>query len=229
MIMMIKKYLNLFFVLALFFYPFKVKAQSTDFRARLSASIEHELLDNLNGSLEIETRFDKFLSTYDRSFIEGAVSYDVVKYLRIGVSGRFMHDMNDVRVKSTAYRSSLFVRVKTSFDDFDIKIKSTLQYGFDELSQSAYSFSNKLINRNSIGVDYNWFGTKFKPFIEYEFFYHINNVNGGIINQSRIKSGTSFSFNKSSEISLYYMFENEFNVIKPTDSHIIGFSYNYKF
>ncbi len=226
---MIKKCLILLFAFALISSSFKVKAQDSDVRARLSASVEHEFLDNFSGSIEIETRFDKYLSTYDRSLIEGAITYDVIKYIRIGVSGRFMHDMNDVRKKSTAYRSSFFVRFKTSLDDFDIKIKSTLQYGFDDLTQSAYSLSNKLVNRNSIGIDYNWFGTKFTPFIEYEFFFHINNTNGGIINQSRIKGGTSFRFNKKSEISIYYMYENEFNVSYPTDSHILGFAYNYKF
>ncbi len=208
---------------------YHVEARTPDFRARLSASAEAEIINDMSASVEVETRFDKYLTTYDRSFVEASISYDIIKPLRFGVSGRFMHDMNDVRQYTTAYRASTYLRYKTSFDDFDLKIKIAIQYGFDELSSSFASGMNKLISRNSIGLDYNWFGTRLTPFTEYEFFYHINNINGAIINQSRIKGGTSYKIDKSSEISIFYMFENEFNVAWPVNSHIIGFSYNYKF
>ncbi|MBP7507879.1 MAG: DUF2490 domain-containing protein [Prolixibacteraceae bacterium] len=226
---MIKNFKASVLALILIFCFYSADALSNDFRARLSVSAETEIINDLSASVDVETRFDKYLTTYDRSFVEATLSYDIIKPLRFGVSGRFMHDMNDVRKFSTAYRASAYLRYKTSIDDFDLKIKTAVQYGFDELSSSFASGMNKLISRNSIGIDYNWFGTRFTPFAEYEFFYHINNTNGGIINQSRIKGGISYKINKPSEISLFYMFENEFNVARPVDSHIIGFNYNFKF
>lgn len=206
----------------------KVDAQTTDFRVRIGAQVEKEISKKLSFCIDYEHRFDHNLTTFDKAFVEGSLSYNLNKAFKIGGLWRYMYDMDEKRQFSTGHRVAGYVRYKKEIGDFDLKVKTMLQYGFDDLS-AQNSGKEKLINRNSIGIDYNWFGTKFTPFAEYEFFYFINHPNGGIINQSRLKAGSSYRLSKASEISVFYMFENEFNTASPADAHIVGFGYSYKF
>jgi hypothetical protein len=203
-------------------------AQTTDFRLRAGLSIQKEITKKINASVEYEHRFNNYLTT-DQALIEPSFSYNFIKFLSIGAEWRFMIDHDQLRSLSYKNRGTLYLRFKKSIGDFDFKLRTAIQYGFDDLTVEVFSYKKKIINRNSISIDYNWFGTKFTPFAGYEFFYYVNNPNGGIINQWRLKLGTSYRISKASEISAYYMFENELNVANPVDAHIIGFAYGFKF
>ena len=196
---------------------------------RLSGKMDVDVTNKLSAALEYEHRFDQYLTTFDKAFVEPSVSYKLTKKLQLGVQYRVMYDQDQVRNREFKQRVAGYVRYKFDVDDFEIKIKTALQYGFDDLTNASFSYNQKLINRNSITIEYDWFGKKFKPFVEYEFFYHINNPNGGIINQWRLKAGTSYELTKSSKFSVYYAFENEFNVVAPVDSHILGMGFAYSF
>lgn len=224
-------YKSIFFCIVLFWalVGLKANAQNTDFRARVSAQIEKEITKKLSTSLEYEHRFDQNLTTFDKAFLEPSVSYEILKPLQIGFVYRAMFDQNQVRERSWGQRVAGYIRFSKEVDDFDFQLKTALQYGFDDLTNASFSYNQKLINRTSLEVKYNWFGSKFTPFASGEIFYHINNPNGGIINQSRIKAGTSYKLNKHSKIQVYYLFENEFNAAFPIDSHILGASYSFKF
>jgi hypothetical protein len=230
-VMMINSKIIVFFLFLVWALPFPKtgNAQTTDFRLRAGLSIQKDFTKKLKASVDYEHRFDNYLTTFDQALIEPSVSYEIKKFLSVGAEWRLMADQDLQRRISYKQRGALFIRFKKSIDDFDFKFKSAIQYGFDDLTNNSSNNRKKIINRNSFSVDYNWFGSRFTPFAGYEFFYDINNPNGGIINQSRVKLGTSYRVSKASEISAYYIFENEFNIANPVDAHIIGFGYRYKF
>jgi len=203
-------------------------AQKTDFRARAGVKIQKDITKKLTASLEYEHRFDNNLTTFDKALVEPSVSFDLFKFLRIGAEWRFMVDQNIKREIEYNQRAALFIRFQQSVDDFDLKLRTALQYGFDELTLST-NYGQKLISRNTFEIEYNWFGSKFRPFTSYEFFYHINNPNGGIINQWRAKTGTSYRLSKASDLSVYYLFESEINVAYPVNAHVIGVGFSHKF
>lgn len=204
-------------------------AQNVDTRLRLSTKIQKELNDDLNLGFEYQHRLDQNLSTFDKAFIEPSISYDVFDGIRVGALYRAILDQNSTRRQQFKQRVAGYVRYSQEIDDFEIKLKTALQYGFDDLANPSFSYDQKLINRNLIELEYNWFGSKFTPFVSYEIFYHINHPNGGILNQWRLKSGTSYKLSKQSRIQLYYLFEHEFNVENPGDANIFGFGYSYRF
>lgn len=204
-------------------------AQRNDFRLRLSGEIETELLNDLKGSLEYEHRFDQNLSTFDKAFFEPKLSYDLPNDFRIGAKYRIMYDQNRSRERELSQRISAYVRYGIDIDDFELKLTTTLQYGFDDLTNTVFSSKQKLINRNAAAIEYNWFGQPYTPFVEYEFFVHTNHPNGAIVNQWRLKMGTSVKLSRASSLDFFYLFENEFNVVAPVDSHVIGAKYAYSF
>lgn len=198
-------------------------------RLRLSGKCDVGLSNNLSAELEYEHRFDQYLTTFDKALIEPSIVYKLNKKAQFGVQFRVMYDQDQVRNREYKQRFGSYFRYKFEVDDFDLKVKTAIQYGFDDLTNSTFNNTQKLINRNSIEIDYNWFGKKIKPSIAYEFFFHINHPNGGIINQWRLKTDLTYELSKSSKINLYYAFENEFNIVAPVDSHIMGIGYAYSF
>lgn len=203
-------------------------AQTTDFRLRAGINVQKDFTKRFSANIGYEHRFNNFFTTY-QALIEPSVSYEIIKPLSIGAEWRIMADQDIKRRIKYKQRGAISLRYKKTIGDFELKLKTAIQYGFDDLTNDTSNNRKKIINRNSIAVDYDLFGSRFTPFAGYEFFYDINNPNGGIINQSRTKLGTSYRISKASDLSAYYIFENEFNVANPVDAHIIGFSYEYKF
>jgi len=195
---------------------------------RLSGDVSTDIGQRFKANLEYEHRFDKNLTTFDKAYLEPALSFDIANNLKIGASYRVMLDQNSKRVSSFEQRAGAFVRYDTSIDDFDFKLKTAIQYGFDDLTNASNYIQQKLISRTSVAVEYNWFGSKFKPFASYEFFVHLNHPNGTIANQWRLKAGTDYRLSKKAAINIYYMFENEFNVVAPIDANVIGLGFSYK-
>jgi long-subunit fatty acid transport protein len=224
---------NIFIVILLFVWsvPFSKMgfAQTDDFQMRVGLRIQKDFKKKLNISVEYEHRFDNNLTTFDQALIEPSISYQITKPMTVGVEWRFMYDQDLLRRIAYKQRGAFFIRYKWLFGDFDFKFRTAIQFGFDDLSNSTPDSRNKIVNRNSLSVDYNWFGTKFTPFAGFEFFYHINHPNGSIINQQRFKIGTSYRISKASDVSVNYIFENEFNVAEPVNAHVIGLGYSFKF
>lgn len=205
-----------------------VSAQNTDSRLRLTTKLKKEIVENLNADIEFEYRRDQFLTTFDKVFVEPSVSYNFGKHIKIGAIYRLMYDQNSTRERGLEQRVAGYFRYDFDIDDFEVKLKTSLQYGFDDITNPSFSYDQKLVNRNGIEIEYNWFGSKFTPFAGYEMFYHINHPNGGIINQSRFKAGTSYQLSKKTDISAYYLFDNEFNVAFPVNAHVFGASISFE-
>lgn len=229
--MMIKRNITAFLLFIVLTLPISKmgNAQTTDFRLKASLKIQKVFIKKITASIEYEHRFDNYLTTFDQALIEPSISFDIIKPLCIGAEWRFMADQDIIRRISYKQRGAFFIRYKKTIGDFEFKFRTAIQYGFDDLTNYSSNNRKKLINRNYFSADYNWFGSRVTPFAGYEFFYHINTPNGGIINQWRLKIGCGYQISKSSDIYLNYIFENEFNIANPVDAHVIGFGYSFKF
>lgn len=217
------------FLIAACFTSFTAFSQYTDLKLRIGAEVEKEMVDNLNAGIEFEQRFMRNISTFDKTFIEPSLSYKFSKHIRAGIIWRIMLlEDNNTEVLSKQ-RYSAYARYDVTYYDFRIKFRTALQYGFDDISNAAFSVDQKLINRNAVEVEYDWFGQKITPGVKFELFHHLNHPNGSILNQWRLKLGANYELTKNSAIDVYYMFENEFNVVEPVDAHILGVKYSYEF
>lgn len=163
----------------------------------------------------------------DKTFLEPSLSYRINKQFRLSGLYRISYDQNSVRAKELEHRLAGFLRYSSKWQDFELKVKSGVQYDTDNLSRWAFSYTNRWINRNSFEIEYDWFGTRITPSAAYEFFYNINHLNGGIINQSRTKLAIAYELSNKIDFDLFYMFENEFNVVIPVDANIVGFNMTY--
>lgn len=216
-----KPFLRIAMALLFLNLSFIGKAQS-DLRSRTGIKLKTEAIKDVDFSLNIQQRFNNKLSTFDKFLLEPGVAYDLNKSLKTGVEYRYYFKQNQDHTRESRHRFSGFIRYKKDIEDFALRVKTILQYGIDEDASFAFDYRNKFISRNSISLSYNIFGSKLTPKAEYEFFYHINNPRGGIINGWRITSSFDYDLSKNKTLAFFYMFDKELNVVSPLNAHIFG-------
>lgn len=224
-----KIYLLTFLLFLLLGNRFVVKAQNPDVRLRLYGKLQKEITQKFDIDFEYEHRFDKYITSFEKAFLEPSLSYSLNKNLRLGASYRIALSQNNSRQRKLQSRSSAYFQYRFELDDFRFRFRTTIQYGFDDLSVASDFMNNKLVSRNSVQIDYDWFGTKLRPYTKYEFFTHLNHPQGTIINQQRISLGTSYKISKVFSLDAFYMFENEMNIVAPINAHIFGAGIDYSF
>lgn len=202
-------------------------ARNTDFRSRLGVNLSADLTQDLGLGVSFEQRFSNHLTLIDKALAEPELYYKLNKNFRIGGTWRISYDRSYKGYYSVKHRYTGYLRYRFLIDDFDCRIKTALQYGVDDLTSSIYSTDNNLIHRNSFDIKYKWFGKPFTPGLGFELYTHLNHPQGTIVNQLRAKAGVTYKINKKSDLELYYLFDNEFNIAYPTSSHILGLSYSF--
>jgi hypothetical protein len=205
------------------------EAQNPDVRLRLYGKLQKEISQKIDVDLEYEHRFDKYITSFEKAFMEPSLSYSFNKNIRMGASYRLALNQNNSRQRKLQSRSSAYFQYRFELDDFRFRLRTTMQYGFDDLSVANDFINNKLVSRNSIQIDYDWFGTKLRPYAKYEFFTHLNHPQGIIINQQRMSLGSSYKISKALSVDAFYMFENEMNIVAPVNAHILGAGIEYSF
>ncbi|MDA3881181.1 MAG: DUF2490 domain-containing protein [Prolixibacteraceae bacterium] len=225
MTMMIRLQEILLLILLLFIATV-ISAQNYDTKLRLSGSIDKDITKKLKASFEYEHRFDTNISNFDKAFIEPEVEYEIMKDVDVGAKYRV--GINQKKSGMTyQQRFTFYGNYEYDIEEFEVSVQSLLQYGYDDIENSSNMLENALVARYSISVDYDWFGTKMEPYFKYELHHHLNHPNGHILNEWKLRAGLKYDLTRKSRLNIFYMFENEFNVAKPVDAHILGIGYSY--
>jgi hypothetical protein len=71
---------------------------------------------------------------------------------------------------------------------------------------------------------------KIQPYIASEVYYHMdaNDKYGPEFNRIRMFLGTFYHLNRSSDLELYYLIEQHFNINNPPTNYVIGIGYSLK-
>lgn len=224
-----KRVITYAFICLLLLASQTLAAKDYDTQLRTGIKLKSDILKNLDGSVDIQYRLRNNLLTYDKALIEPELVYTVHKKWKVGLNYRFINSQTRNYTIKYRHRSAAFLRYdKKLMKDFEIKVRTMLQYGFDEFSNSLFDAGQKLISRNRFVIEYDLFGSPITPSAGYEFFYHINNVNGSIINQWRVSAGMDYRISNRSVLSASYLLNND--RINPTtdNAHIIMIKLNYE-
>ena len=204
-------------------------AQNTDFGNWLGVNLSSKLTDDLNLGIELEDRIENFNGSSNRFLFQPGIDYSINSEFRIGFSYRFAINSDNELQRELGQRYSVNLRYKFEVGDFEIKAKTALQYELDKFQSAFLDTRNELVNRNSVGIDYNWFGSKITPWANFELFHYLNNPGGAITYKYRSKLGANYPIASSFDIDVFYLYDHEFNVVKPGDRHVVGVTLNYEF
>lgn len=197
---------------------------------RTGIKLKKEFSDRFEAGIEFQYRRKNNFITFDKTFFEPSLLYHINKGWRLGVNYRFIADQNLYYRINYKHRANLSLRYKTDFlTDFTLKLKTALQYGFDDIAEIYPDVYSKLVNRNMVEVGYDIFGTTLSPVVNYEMFYHLNNPEGGIIYQWRTGAGLSYKISKMMKLAGMYYYNNQ--IVQPdlNSNHIFEVICSLKF
>ncbi len=217
-------FLVLFSVLPLFLF-----AQREDFQMRIGAAMDGKLSNQFDWNFGVEQRLRNNASMYDQFQVEPGVSYNPYDFLKIGVGYRYAYRLSRKQEFQSRHRAHIDVRLRQKADRWTFKYRTRLQYGFENFTSQELLGTNALIQRHSLGVDYDIFGSRFKPFVSGEIYHHLNKPGGSMITKTRFSLGTAYRLSFHSVVELSYLINKEVNIANPTTEYILGISYAYSF
>ncbi len=197
-------------------FPVKAQEVENDFQARTSLSLSTKLSKKLKLSFSPELRFDDSFSI-DKTVLEGAASYKLIKNLSLGAAYRFYSNKRET--KSTEYysRYDLSLKYKKSFNRFEPSLKVSYANYSDDDAESD-------VLRYKAAVEYDIKKSKFTPYAGLEAFQETSNSE---LLKMRYFVGSDYKINKKNYININYKFDYFQNEYK--NKHIVSIGYKLKF
>lgn len=226
---MITKYIRFLYLFVLFFITPSIWAQQEDFQSRLGVGVSGDIDHSLGWDFKIEQRWKSNAIRYDRTLLQGALSYDPFSFLSIGAGYRasFMRKYDE----RTVYKQRLQtdVELKHKVERLKLIYRSRLQYGFNDFQSFESTASSTFVWRHRIGLKYYPFGLPIRPSISAEIFQNFSNDEGPKVDGVRYIVGVDYLLSQDFSIGLSYLINKEINVSDPLTEYILSVGLDYKF
>lgn len=134
---------------------------------------------------------------------------------------------------SFSYRHRLQwdVVLKKSSGNFDLSYRHRLQADVRNLYSSDIGAVPEWYSRSKFQLKYN-ISKQWAPYFSVEFRYQIfdpkNPESDQVWHRVRYQGGIDFKLNSRNYLGIYYLIQNEFNIIDPERIYIIGLEYTFK-
>lgn len=201
------------FVVCLLMMPMQLKAGED---VKLWSSISHTsyLTENIFIDFEEELRFNEDVSNlYQVHFnVSAGWKFNSMFKLSAGYRAR----ASDWDYIQNEYLVNGYCEYKIG-KDFEIDYR--LRYHHKDVYEDHKE--NKEYIRNKIAFSYE-VSKRVKPFVSFEALYRFNYDKASRFDEMRYFIGCSFDLPSKVELDLYYGFQDEMNVKRPDDGHIIG-------
>ncbi|NJO92701.1 MAG: DUF2490 domain-containing protein [Chloroflexia bacterium] len=195
-----------------------VNAQEVEnnFQTRFSASAIFEPVHNLKFEFTPELRFNENF-ILDKSVVETALEYELLKFLSFGASYRFTANKRETKETEYLHRYTLNTTVKKKINRFTPSLRILYaNYSDEDDYKEILRFKGK--------VKYNIPKNKLTPFFAVEAFQSLN-IND--LYKMRYSIGFDYKIFKRSSISIDYMLDYYLNEYR--NKHIFSLGYHIKF
>ena len=213
-------------ILLFFFFGPGLQGQVRDFQSWWELELTKEISGKLDLEAELEQRFKNNSLHYSRSLMTIGATYKASQYFRLAGGARMVLLMDNENRLHSRYRIHLDGTGRYELSGFDLSLRCRLQYGFDEVVAFRYFRINSLVNRNRLKVARHIFGTRFGWFASVESWHGSNNESRWLTYAMRYTAGLRFTPSFKSRFTLRYMLEDEFNVVRPRQLHVLVLGYN---
>lgn len=205
---------------------FGVNAQNSDFRLRTGLKIDKDLSKKVELSFESQVRFRNNWTNFDKFLVEPSVKFEVFKNFRLGAAYRYSAKQNLAKNTSNWHRGNMFMAYKKSFlTDWDLKLKTAIQYDTRNFMGGYNTKYNVWTNRNKVSLAYDVFGLPLSAEMGGELFYNVNVTQG--IEKVRLSFELSYEIVKDSKILAQYL--NDSNLFfEGFSNHIMVLMYRMK-
>lgn len=200
-------------------------AQLDDTQMRNEIILSYNPTKKLGVSGSYRLDLNENISQFRRSNIEFGANYEVIKWLRLHTSYRYITSYNKDQHR---FNLGFSLRKTTLNKKFQYQFKSTLQYSSDYLDREYWKYNDpKLTLRLRARTKFN-FHKKWSTNLFAESFFQ-NFSDGYRFYRMRYGTELEYSPKKRHTLSVGYFFQHEFNRRKPTNLQNFSLNYEYEF
>lgn len=203
--------------------------QQKDLGSWWELQMSGRLKNDLKLSGELEQRFKENSLQFDRTLLTVAGEYKVLDYLNLAGGIRTIFITDPESRLYTKFRIHMDATGRYSFSSTDLSFRLRFQYGFEDIFYIGYFSQNNFVSRQRIKVAHDFYGTRLGAFVSLENWIRFNDRYGRPLYKLRMVAGVQYDLGRQSEISLRYIFENEFNRVNPLQIHVLALGYSYRF
>jgi len=194
-------------------------SQSTDKELWTGAGIRYDINRRFRMDIEQECRWKDQMGTFKFTYTEVGIRWRINRMFSIRGKYRYLFVPDD-------YDGGKFYldgNVDLSKKRFPLSISYRLRY-----ERGNEFVVSKMENWLRNQFEINWNMSKIAdPYLGWENFRRLDGINEARAN--RYSFGIDWRLSKIISLSSFYIFEDEFNVKKPLDRHIIGLRLTYRF
>lgn len=214
------------FVFLLFITASYTSAQNSDLRLRTGFKLDKDLSKKVELSFESQVRFKNNWTDFDKFLVEPSVKIEVLKSFRLCAAYRYSAKQNSAQNTLSWHRANLFMTYKKSFStDWDLKLKTAIQYDTRSFFGEYNPKYNVWTNRNKVSLAYDLFGLPFSAEIGGELFYNLNITQR--FEKLRLSLELSYEFVKDSKVLVQYLNDQSLR-FEGKSNHIMVLMYRMK-
>ena len=222
-----------FYLLCIFISPHVLFAQdkltttnNQSFESWNALQIQYALTEKLSLDLETQLRLKSLGDTYNMSFFEVQVQYELKPFLELGAGYRNsdrLDDVGKIQGHEKYNRFFGFANVKTTFNRFDFRfriqhqVKTQRNVSIDPKDNSRWRY--RLASKYNIP---NW---SLDPRFSVEFFIKNAFLTNEAYDKVRFSIGSKWDISKQRSLAFRYLLQSEVNTSNPMRYHILSLKY----
>ena len=191
-------------------------------------TLNYQLFQNTNLSVEGQARLKSYGETYKASFIEAQAEYEPFPFLAVGSGYRNSDKLDDVGKKQGNEKYDRFfgfLKINGGLGRLDFGLRLLHQ-----IKKQRKVLENPKDNtrwRFKFSSGYNFPNWKLDPSIGVEFFMLNDFYDPNAYDKFRFSLGTKRKLNYSSSISVKYIHQQDVKIENPLSFNIFSVNYNY--
>ena len=220
-----QKYI-LFLILLLF--TGRVAAQTFETGGVVGAEYEMKILKGWHWGADVEARFDRNFTHYDRFKVGIGTDYTFWhKRIKIGVGYSYLNYHREDLFESR-HRITGSLTLAEKFGNWKLAYRASFQSTFRDNRRGDYTFNPKTYMRNRLAVSYKIPGKPVKLHASEEFWWRLYHPERNIIDDLRTVVGVEYAIDKHNTLDFFIRSQNEVQVSNPRHILYIGVNYGFK-
>jgi hypothetical protein len=190
-------------------------------------AVKGSISKKVDWAVELTNRFGAYgLETF---FPQATVRYKLNKYIRPSIDYRLIFDKDEYTNFLSSQRLNFNIDAKYPIKRFEIGARCRYQYSFNRLYNANYDAEFDQAWRFKGQIAYDIKGLPLSPVTSIEYFYNPEfGPTGKRFVRYRFYAGLSIELDATHDISVGYLFDQQFNLASPRSRHILSLGYTYR-
>jgi hypothetical protein len=200
--------------------------RETDVGLSLSATLQKDLMQDLDISLEQEIRLKDNNIGFDRTVTSLGLDYAFLnRKIKVGAYYAFIYRYNNNFLYEPRHRYYFNLAYRQPYQRWTFSWRGRIQGTYRDENRGEYKINPRYVMRNRLEIEYSVWGRPWKPYISCEVFTDLNNPLGNDLTRIRYQAGTTWRLNRTDYVDFFLRYNDEFS---GDDSRLIALGVGYR-